>query len=190
VAAASAGLSGAANPPVAPGSTARQAGLEAFEDVYSVLTHPRCINCHTATEYPQQGDDRHRHLYNVVRGSDGHGVAGLRCASCHQQANADGAGVPGGPRWHLAPLSMAWQDSADRPLPAREICLQLTDSTQAHLPVKEIVHHHESEPLVHWAWAPGRRSDGTLRASPPLTQAQLVTATRRWVEAGAPCPAR
>jgi hypothetical protein len=167
----------------------RQAGLDAFADVYSVLTHPRCINCHTATDYPQQGDDRHRHLYNVTRGADGHGVAALQCASCHQQANADGAGVPGGPRWHLAPLSMAWQDPEDRPLPPSQICRQLTDSTRAHLAVRELVHHHESEPLVHWAWNPGRRSDGTARTRPPLTHAQLVAATRTWVGAGAPCPA-
>ena len=32
-------------------------GLAAWGQVYSVLTHPRCINCHTATDYPQQGDD-------------------------------------------------------------------------------------------------------------------------------------
>src|SRR5437667_643507 len=126
---AAAGLSSSAESPVAVRKMARrQAGLDAFADVYSVLTHPRCINCHTATDYPEQGDDRHRHLYNVVRGTDGHGVAGLQCATCHQQANADGAGVPGGPRWHLAPLSMAWQDANDQPLPPREICLQLTDS--------------------------------------------------------------
>jgi CO/xanthine dehydrogenase Mo-binding subunit len=43
-------------------------GLAAWEQVYSVLTHPRCINCHTATDYPQQGDDRQRHFANVVRG--------------------------------------------------------------------------------------------------------------------------
>jgi len=43
-------------------------GLAAWEQVYSVLTSPRCINCHTATDYPQQGDDRHRHFANVVRG--------------------------------------------------------------------------------------------------------------------------
>ena len=36
-------------------------GLAAWGQVYSVLTSPRCINCHTATNYPQQGDDRHRH---------------------------------------------------------------------------------------------------------------------------------
>jgi mono/diheme cytochrome c family protein len=29
----------------------REAGLAAWQQVYSVLTHPRCINCHTATNY-------------------------------------------------------------------------------------------------------------------------------------------
>jgi hypothetical protein len=33
-------------------------GLAAWQKVYSVLTSPRCINRHTATNYPQQGDDR------------------------------------------------------------------------------------------------------------------------------------
>jgi mono/diheme cytochrome c family protein len=47
------------------------AGLAAWQQVYSVLTYPRCINCHTATNYPEQGDDRHRHLFNVVRGPGG-----------------------------------------------------------------------------------------------------------------------
>jgi hypothetical protein len=42
-------------------------GLAAWQKVYSVLTSPRCINCHTATNYPQQGDDRHRHFANVQR---------------------------------------------------------------------------------------------------------------------------
>ena len=43
-----------------PVPATREAGLAAWRQVYSVLTHPRCINCHTATNYPQQGDDRHR----------------------------------------------------------------------------------------------------------------------------------
>src|SRR4029453_16833832 len=75
---------------------ARAQGLAAWEQVYSVLTHPRCINCHTATAYPQQGDDRQRHFANVVRGPEGQGVPGLHCASCHQETNADSTGVPGG----------------------------------------------------------------------------------------------
>lgn len=81
-------------------------GVAAWESVYSVLIYPRCLNCHTATTYPQQGDDRHRHFANVVRGPEGRGVAALNCATCHQVTNANTTGVPGGPNWHLAPLSM------------------------------------------------------------------------------------
>ena len=85
-------------------TTSTAQGLAAWEQVYSVLTRPRCINCHTATNYPQQGDDRHRHVANVVRGPEGKGVPGLNCAGCHQETNADSTGVPGGHNWHLAPL--------------------------------------------------------------------------------------
>jgi hypothetical protein len=46
-------------------------GLAARDSVYSVLTYPRCINCHTATNYPQQGDQRRRHFANVIRGPEG-----------------------------------------------------------------------------------------------------------------------
>src|SRR5438093_11428105 len=92
----------------------RAAGLAAWQQVYSVLTNPRCINCHTATNYPQQGDDRHRHFANVIRGSDGMGVPALQCVTCHQGSNADSTGAPGGHHWHLAPLSMQWQDVHDK----------------------------------------------------------------------------
>ena len=89
----------------APATDRRSEGLAAWQQLYSVLTHPRCINCHTATNYPQQGDDRHRHVANVIRGPEGKGVPGLNCASCHQETNADSTGVPGGHNWQLAPLS-------------------------------------------------------------------------------------
>ena len=94
-------------------TTRPEAGLAAWQQIYSVLTTPRCINCHTATNYPEQGDDRHRHLFNVVRGPEGKGVAGLNCATCHQSINADSTGVPGASNWHLAPLAMKWQDNND-----------------------------------------------------------------------------
>jgi hypothetical protein len=49
------------------GASLRADGLAAWQQIYSVLTHPCCINCHTATNYPQQGDDRHRHLCGARR---------------------------------------------------------------------------------------------------------------------------
>ena len=73
------GAIGPRETPAAAGESKRTQGLAAWNQIYSVLTSPRCINCHTATEYPQQGDDRHRHFANVVRGLAGTGVPALAC---------------------------------------------------------------------------------------------------------------
>lgn len=82
----------------------------AFIDVARVLTHPRCMNCHTATDFPRQGDDRHPHIMNVRRGLDNHGGPAMSCSACHGSANNRATGVPGAKEdWHLAPLSMAWE---------------------------------------------------------------------------------
>ena len=164
-------------------------GLAAWEQVYSVLTSPRCINCHTATNYPQQGDDRDRHFANVIRGPEGKGVPALTCVGCHQAVNADSTGVPGGPDWHLAPLSMRWQDTNDRPLSSAAVCRAVTDrSRNENMDGRALLKHHEEAALVLWAWNPGRRPDATMRTLPPLTHAQFVAATRTWVDAGTPCP--
>src|SRR5712691_3624695 len=117
----------------------RAYGLAAWEKVYSVLTSPRCINCHTATNYPQQGDDRHRHFANVIRGPQDKGVVALNCATCHQSQNANSTGVPGGQNWHLAPLSMKWQDLNDQPLTSAEICR----SVKSQLDGAHLLKHHE-----------------------------------------------
>jgi hypothetical protein len=184
---------GSAREGVAQQSSARAStraeGLAAWQQIYSVLTHPRCINCHTATNYPQQGDDRHRHFANVVRGPDGKGVPALQCVTCHQGSNADSTGVPGGHNWHLAPLSMQWQDLNDTILSSAEVCRAVIDrSKNSNLDGQGLLRHHEEEPLVLWAFQPGRRIDGTPRTLPPLTHEQFVTATRTWVESGTPCP--
>lgn len=166
----------------------REAGLLAWQQVYSVLTHPRCINCHTGTNYPQQGDDRQRHFFNVVRGPNGDGVPGLNCATCHQEANADSTGVPGAHNWILAPLSMGWQDLNDKILSSADICASLTDRSKTGLDGAGILRHHEEDRDVLWAFQPGRRRDGSSRSLPPLTHDEFVAVTRTWVEAGTPCP--
>jgi alcohol dehydrogenase (cytochrome c) len=62
-------------------------GTQAWQKIYSVLTSPRCLNCHPAAspklqpvywnpmksapypqDYPRQGDDRHPHYFTVLRG--------------------------------------------------------------------------------------------------------------------------
>jgi hypothetical protein len=62
--------------------------LRAFREVASVLTSPRCLNCHVPDDGPLQGDDDHPHFMNVKRGADGKGSAALRCFACHQTENA------------------------------------------------------------------------------------------------------
>jgi hypothetical protein len=167
----------------------RSDGLAAWKAVYSVMASARCVNCHTATGYPQQGDDRHRHFANVIRGRDGHGVPGLNCGTCHQSANADSIGVPGAPDWHLAPLSMRWQDVDDHILSSAAVCATVTDRTRnGGLDGPGLLKHHQQDALVLWAWAPGRGLDGKPRSRPPITHEQFAAATRRWVEAGMPCP--
>ena len=180
-------------------------GLAAWEQVYSVLTSPRCISSTrshkrsasssrcvvrmTATSYPQQGNDRHRHFANVIRGPADRGVPALNCVGCHQEQNADSTGVPGGPDWHLAPLSMRWQDTNDRPLSSALVCRAVTDrSRNENMDGPALLRHHQEAALVLWAWSPGRRPDGSMRTSPPLSHTEFVDATRRWVDAGTPCP--
>jgi hypothetical protein len=167
----------------------RTDGLAAWEQVHSVLVHPRCINCHTAVDYPQQGDARRRHFANVVRGPDGNGVVGLQCATCHQESNADSTGVPGSHNWHLAPLSMAWQDRNDKPLSSAAICRAITDRRKNHnMDGPALVKHNAEDKLVGWAWEPGRDIHGVPRTLPSLSRAEFAAATSRWVDAGMPCP--
>jgi hypothetical protein len=172
-------------------TTTRAEGLAAWQGVYAVLTHPRCVNCHTATNYPQQGDDRHPHASNVVRGPAGLGVPAFTCAACHQRANADSSGVPGAPGWHLAPLSMQWQDVRDRIMSSGAVCRAVTDRSKNHnLDGPGLLRHHEEGMLVLWAFQPGLRNDGRPRSLPPPSHPEFVAATRTWIEAGMPCPPR
>src|SRR5262249_35413033 len=129
------------------------------------------------------------HLFNVVRGPEGKGVPGLNCATCHQEANGDTTGVPGGHNWHLAPLSMKWQDLNEKILPSADLCKSLTDRARNdNLDGAGLLKHHTTEPLVLWAFQPGRRRDGTARSLPPVAHDEFVAATKIWVEAKTPCP--
>ena len=46
-----------------------EASAQAFRRVAEVLRHPRCMNCHTVTDFPRQGDGRRRHDQLVMRGN-------------------------------------------------------------------------------------------------------------------------
>jgi hypothetical protein len=166
--------------------SAAQGGLEEgrdkFRQMAAVFQHPRCMNCHTRTEFPRQGDDRHRHGMNVMRGPADHGAPGLHCSTCHRLVNQAASGVPGAQDWHLAPLRMAWED-----LPVGELCRALLDPARGGMTPGQFIPHFQTG-LVRWAWSPGTGPRSERRAPPPVSYEQFLALTREWIDRGAPCP--
>jgi hypothetical protein len=166
-------------PPLIEQAAAGAGSTDLFTPVAAVLNHPRCMNCHPRDERPRQGNDRHQHLQNVVRGEDNLGFVNMRCTSCHRDENNADSGVPGAPNWHLAPLSMGWQGLDDA-----ELCATLKDETKnGGKNVAALVAHMANDKLVLWGWAPGGN-----RAPVSTPHPQFVTELKAWAAAGAPCP--
>jgi hypothetical protein len=150
-----------------------------FTELGKVLTHPRCLNCHPAGDYPRQGDVSRVHQPPVERGPDGFGLPAMRCPICHQQANFDSGGVPGNPAWHLAPREMGWEGKT-----LAEICAQIKDPARnGNRPLEALVEHIGEDHLVGWAWAPGYG-----RQPAPGTQKEAGALVDAWVKTGAVCP--
>lgn len=150
-----------------------------FAEAGKVIQHPRCMNCHPQGNQPTQGADMHAHQPMVVRGQDGHGSAALACTACHQPVNYEPSGVPGHPTWHLAPISMAWQQRS-----LGEICEQIKDPARNGGKTLAQIHEHMAhDSLVGWGWTPGGN-----REPAPGTQAQFGALIKAWIDTGAVCP--
>ena len=158
--------------------------FQAFETMMKVVAHKRCVNCHPSSNYPRQGEDSHVHLFGVQRGEDGHGVAALKCNTCHQEENNNYSGVPGAPHWHLAPRSMGWEG-----LNRIEIAQAMTDKNKnGGRSLEEIVKHLTEDPLVLWVFEPGVNHEGIPREKPPVSKEDYIAAVKAWAAAGAPIP--
>lgn len=150
-----------------------------FNEAGKVIQHPRCVNCHPAGDRPAQGDDGHPHQPLVVRGPDGLGAFAMRCTTCHQQANFDPGGVPGNPKWHLAPIEMAWVGKS-----LTEICAQIKDTERnGGMNMEQLVRHMGEDELVGWAWNPGKG-----RTPAPGTQKAFGELIKGWADSGGACP--
>ena len=151
-----------------------------FAEMGKVIESPRCQNCHPVGQRPSQGDDMHPHLPLVVRGADDQGAIAMRCATCHQVANFEPAGVPGAPKWHVAPVAMAWQGKS-----LGQVCEQIKDPARNGKRTLAQIHDHMAhDELVGWGWHPGGS-----RAPAPGTQKQFGELVAAWIQAGAACPA-
>jgi mono/diheme cytochrome c family protein len=167
-------------------SASPQKSRAAFAQIATVLQAPVCMNCHTdaAHPFPRQGDDRHRHMFNVTRGPSGFGAPGLHCSACHGTTNNVASGVPGAKGWHLAPLSMAWEG-----LSVKQICQAVTDlKRNGGRGPAQLLEHFATDSLVLWAWSPGVDHLGHPRSTPPISHEQFMNAANRWVQNGSACP--
>ncbi len=155
-----------------------------FDKMMAVLTHKRCVNCHPSGDTPRQGEDSHLHNFGILRGEDGHGLAGYKCSTCHQHENNSYSGVPGAPHWALAPAGMAWEGKS-----RVEIAKQMMDPKRnggrTHHEIMEHLTEHE---LVLWAWEPGMDAEGTPRELPPVPKDEYIEAVKEWIENGAVIP--
>lgn len=157
----------------------RRRSVALFEEMGKVIQSPRCLNCHPRTDRPTQGDAMTPHLPIVTRGVGGLGAAAMHCTVCHRAANFDPAGVPGNPRWSLAPVEFAWQGKT-----LGQICRQVKDQKRnggRDLPA--LIRHMGQDDLVGWAWRPGRG-----RTAAPGTQAEFGALVQAWADSGAHCP--
>jgi hypothetical protein len=167
-------------------STAKAEPLADWAKVHEVLAHPRCANCHTPDDRPRWSDEKTKiqfnHAMNVQRGHDGSGFGntGLRCTTCHGEANGTREGTPpGAPNWHLAPVEMAWTGQT-----SAQICAQIKDPARnGGRTLDEVAKHIAEDPLVLWGWKPGPG-----REPAPGTPEETFAAMQRWSNAGAPCP--
>jgi hypothetical protein len=170
---------------VAQQNVASQDSSALFARIATVLQSPRCLNCHTSTNFPRQGDDRHAHIFFVERGPDNRGLPWARCTSCHGEANNDATGIPGRPDWHMAPLSMGWEG-----LSPAALCHRLLNKADNgnRTPEQVLDHIVNDQQFVAWAWSPGRNLAGVERSIPPMPRAEFDHLVEVWVHAGSVCP--
>lgn len=161
--------------------SAASAKADGWSTIYTVLQHPRCMNCHPAGDAPLQGDESLPHAQNVQRGPDGQGLFAMRCATCHQTANTPGAHLPpGAPNWHLprSDMPLVFQGKS-----SSELCKQLRDPATNGGKSRAALLEHIEDPLVLWGWDPGAG-----RTPVPVPHDEFASAVRSWVEGGCGCP--
>jgi alcohol dehydrogenase (cytochrome c) len=176
--------------PTGPYVQPKSSGSPQWQAIYSVLTHPRCMNCHTLDDFPRQTDDRYPHVFGVLKGPDNRGVEMKRCDACHGITNNTSTGIPGRLDWHVPPLSMTSESSPGVAKSGPQLCADLKNKKKNNnRDLAQLVEFVESDQFILWGWDPGTRPNGTPRTTPPLpTHHDFIRVFKEWVAAGAPCP--
>jgi len=176
------------NPP-AEGSVSKAQGLEAWERIFEVASHPRCANCHTGESDrpmwsgPSYGKTRH-HGMNIQAGASRIGAEYVLCSTCHATSSTGGNdALHMAPQvkavWRLAPVEADWFERS-----SPEICVQLKDpATNGDRNFLDLAKHLDHDVILHWAWSPGGN-----REPAPYSLQEHVNDILTWGVAGMPCP--
>lgn len=171
------------------GTVSRDLGIEAWQRVYEVTSHPRCANCHTGPDGvpmwsgPSYGKTR-PHGMNIQAGESRIGAETVQCATCHAYRAEGGNDAPHMPPqvamgWALAPAEADWFGKS-----SQDICMQLRNpDLNGGRDYVELAQHLDHDLILHWAWAPGGG-----RAPAPYSLQEHVDDVLAWGAAGQPCP--
>jgi hypothetical protein len=168
-------------------ASAQEDGLQLWNKIHEVFSHPRCANCHVGPDNlpvwsgPSYGGKARPHGMNISGGESRIGAEYIACTTCHTKHNAQiPHGPPGAEVWALAPVEMQWIGKS-----SAEICAQIKDPARnGGRTLAEIADHVDHDELVHWGWAPGPG-----REPAPYSDDEVAGFLRRWDAGGAPCPA-
>lgn len=171
--------------PAQTGGIGEIQGLEAWERIFEVASHPRCANCHVGENNipmwsgPSYGKTR-PHGMNINAGESRIGAETITCTTCHTNTNNPLAhGAPGNEVWHLPPVEMQWFGRS-----SAQVCEQLKNpDTNGDRTFVELAKHVGHDDLVLWGWNPG-----TGRQPAPFTPLKHAIDILTWGIAGQPCP--
>lgn len=176
----------------APGTVSRSNGLDAWERIFAVASHPRCVNCHVGPDNipvwsgPSYGK-RRPHGMAINAGESRIAADGLACSACHQTSHHSNDVPHAAPRiavpWQLAPTEFQWIDRS-----SVEICAQLRDPKRnggrnADGLVQHILEDAKHGGFISWGFKPG----GGREPAPGGLQEHSIDMAL-WTSAGMPCP--
>ncbi len=175
------------NPPPAEGSITQETGLEAWDRIYQVTSHPRCSNCHVGTDNrpmwsgPSYGTAR-PHGMNIQAGESRIGAETLTCSTCHAYREGANDTPHAAPQvamnWQLPPVEAEWFGRS-----SVEICNQLRDPERnGGRTMMELAEHLDHDLILHWAWSPGGGRDPA-----PFGLQEHIDDLLIWGVAGFPC---
>ncbi|MBV0912178.1 hypothetical protein [Anianabacter salinae] len=170
------------------GSVSRAAGLEAWDRIYEVTSHPRCSNCHVGEDNiplwsgPSYGGTM-PHGMNVNGGESRIGAEYVPCQACHAYREEGANDAPHmapqvAETWALAPVETQWLGKS-----STEICAQLRDPERnlGH-DLMGLAEHIQHSALVQWGWTPGGG-----REPAPYSVQEHIDDLLIWGVAGFPC---